>query len=83
MIKWLIIYALYEKIKRDNGLQDMKFSIETLTEALRALDPIQMANDAIRVFNDILSQEGVAEFCETLIDFGIKFFKTIFQYYNG
>ena len=83
MIKWLIIYALYEKIKRDNGMQDMKFSIETITEALRALDPVQVANDCIRTFNSILSEPGVKDFCDTLLDFGVKFFKTIFQYYNG
>lgn len=83
LIKWLIIYALYEKIKRDNGITSADINIHTITQALRDLNPEQMASDLFYAVQSILQEPAVKDFVNALLDFIFRFLQALFSYYNS
>ena len=83
MIKWLIIYALYEKIKRDHGITADDITLQNITQALRELNPEQMARDLFHAGQSIMSDPAVGDFMNTLAEFIMRFLKALFGYYNS
>ena len=81
MIKWLIIYALYEKIKRDNGIRGEDVNLHTITQAVKDLNPEQMAGDLYHAFQSIMEEPIVGEFVTAIADFTFRFGQTLFQYF--
>ena len=83
LIKWLIIYALYEKIKRDNGITSADINIHTITQALKDLNPEEMARNLFNAVHSILQEPAVKDFVNTLFDFIFRFLQALFGYYSS